>query len=673
MHRVNNLYVLEKRGCNHRGAMDPHYDGAGKFFTTVDGVPVRKLFVGNLPTEGSYNLNHSHLASLFQPYGTVVNISLVQKPEAKPFAFVTFLTPQDAAQALLHKGQISMSRRKLYLSPADSWHQPIELPSGEIVWDRRKQEPKEDEAEFADAEEEDCSESASTANDEVALIRSDEPTEEEDDLEVESCPIDKLNDDCLQLIFELIPVPERLTLSRVCRRWRELISYYWKSFKKLDFTTQPLDKVVLTDKKLNYFLHLCPNVTSLNIAQDDNDLTSEAIVVIAKTCKDLDEIHMRNITIQKRSLAYLANSCPKLKSFSMDACNSHHDGEMSSLVKKSKNLECISLKYGAKTSGFWLKQLQSPLRSLLLEMYEFNPENLIDGIARVKSTLRELSFVSCSKLRNQDLLKIVQMCPDLTRFSLSGMVSLSLFDPFAIYPITQLSKLEILDLEHNRMVSDKFMQSLVDGCPVLRHLNISGIENTELTERGLSLLVNLPQITHLRMACIKVNDSLLKNLSKKLKLKHLDIMGCQNVTDEGCIEILNNCPQLESLDLAGCVQVTNETILAAVNILSNDPSRKKLNIVCGNTQVKEEPWFHENDVMKRLNVDLNSTIIANFFDDIYQMDSDMENSEESFDDYDVYEDYNHYYDSDSDMFDLEEDDMEFDLIDIISNDFAFPL
>lgn len=68
----------------------------------------------------------------------------------------------------------------------------------------------------------------------------------------------------------------------VCRRWRALNAYFWRSFKKLDFTSPPFQYVNLTDNKLKYFLHHCVNANCLNIAQDVNQLTSKSIISIGE-------------------------------------------------------------------------------------------------------------------------------------------------------------------------------------------------------------------------------------------------------------------------------------------------------------------------------------------------------------------------------------------------------
>ncbi|XP_066903764.1 uncharacterized protein [Halyomorpha halys] len=107
-------------------------------FAVVDGIPVRKLFVGNLRPL----IMKRQLVLLFSTFGNIVDVSIARKTDTKlnksSFGFITFETPVEATRALKNRHSLYISNRKVHVFPADSWHQPIELPNGEILWDRRK-------------------------------------------------------------------------------------------------------------------------------------------------------------------------------------------------------------------------------------------------------------------------------------------------------------------------------------------------------------------------------------------------------------------------------------------------------------------------------------------------------------------------------------------------------
>ncbi|CAB3244604.1 unnamed protein product [Arctia plantaginis] len=96
---------------------------------TEDGIPIRKLYVSNLPPKTT----RAELHGVFAQYGFIKSCWLRmgdKGPNRTPtptYAFVTFSNPDDAHKALqapMHEK--SLRGRNLRISPADSWHQPVE-------------------------------------------------------------------------------------------------------------------------------------------------------------------------------------------------------------------------------------------------------------------------------------------------------------------------------------------------------------------------------------------------------------------------------------------------------------------------------------------------------------------------------------------------------------------
>ncbi|XP_014276638.1 F-box/LRR-repeat protein fbxl-1 isoform X2 [Halyomorpha halys] len=620
-------------------------------FTTVDGIPVRKLFIANLTPLTV----ERHLVLTFRTFGNIVDVSIIKTPNDKSnkssFGFITFETPAEATRALKKRHSLFILNRKVYVFPADSWHQPLELPNGEILWDRRKAQT-DVEAENNVADEDKISGIEDAFAETLTLTEGEEADSD--------CLMSKLNDDCLLLIFDWLPMNERLVLNKVCRRWKLLNMRMWHGIKKLDFTVPPLVVTSLSDELLRNYLSLCPNVTHINIAQDGHKLTADAIVTIANCCKKLESIVIRDIKIHKRSLAFLARSCPMLKSFSMDACTIQHDGEMVALVKKSA-LEEISLKYSASSVGLWLKFLHPPLKSMSLEMYEFNSEYLLQGIRNVKDTLKELRFVSCESIRSKDVEMIASIVPELNSLTLAG--GFIDFKSHSLTPITKLKKLTRLDLDNNAFVCDHFLNQLSQECSLLKYLSLS--DDRYLTVQGLSVLSKFTRLTHLTLAClIKLDDSILKSISQKIKnLQHLDLMGCSSITDEGCQSIVTNCKELEILDVSGCMHVTNLTVTAAIESSLKSSGKKKLKIIAGESGIDVDIcWSSE------VTVDPSSSIMSQYPGAMLIIDPEFRYEDDFFnnlfiDEYDyddLYDDDSEsYFDNDYDDDDDDDDDDEF--------------
>lgn len=96
---------------------------------TEDGIPIRKLYVSNLPPKTT----RAELHDVFAQYGFIKSCWLRigdKGPNRTPsatYAFVTFSNPADAHKALQAPAHEKTLRgRNLRISPADSWHQPVE-------------------------------------------------------------------------------------------------------------------------------------------------------------------------------------------------------------------------------------------------------------------------------------------------------------------------------------------------------------------------------------------------------------------------------------------------------------------------------------------------------------------------------------------------------------------
>lgn len=93
------------------------------------------------------------------------------------------------------------------------------------------------------------------------------------------------------------------------------------------------------------------------------------------------------------------------------------------------------------------------------------------------------------------------------------------------------------DKKTNRDITDKGIDSIVQGCPYLQTLSIA--------------------------RCINITDESVINISKAYpKLHGLDLSFCRNVTDISIIRLTFDCPELRYLDISEC-KITD---LALINI-----------------------------------------------------------------------------------------------------------
>lgn len=552
---------------------------------TYDGIPIRKLYVTNLTPEMTWQ----KLVQRFSQFGEVKNVfipSKAQGDKSKIYAFVTFLLPESATDVLRRSRKMMLNGRRIYVSAADSWHQPHVLPDGTFEWTRNQNTP---------------------SNSHVSIVEqeSDEDTDKDescvsaDHLVFESAAedgINRLNDDCLHHIFTFLDFRNRIRVEQVCKKWQRVSLSMWRSIHYLDlneFCTS--NSKPLTMKILEQLLRRCNgNVRSINLCDATHSLSGHTLPLIAMYCPNVENIKVSLLNIGNRSLAHFAMLCTKLKSLSFNECLYFSDHDMTLLLSRSKELNTLDLTKSMRISGSCLSRITGPLQTLSLDRCSsITPQNLISGLNTISATLTKLSLSACSALGCNDVSRIVQTTPNLTSLSLCD--NFPLFNNKSLLPIGQLVKLEKLNLSQNPAVNDGVVQAIVYGCKELKLLNLSGVftgsmgnRDNSLTEVGISLLVKLNKLTDLNISYLDQTTNVsLKNLTLRSSppLRHLVCVGCPLVADEGCNNVVSLCNDLELFDISGCDKVTDATIKTAEDSVKLRTNSKMLTLVVGGTRI----------------------------------------------------------------------------------------
>ncbi|KAL7635630.1 UNVERIFIED_CONTAM: hypothetical protein RMT77_013447 [Armadillidium vulgare] len=75
-------------------------------------------------------------------------------------------------------------------------------------------------------------------------------------------------------------------------------------------------------------------------------------------------------------------------------------------------------------------------------------------------------------------------------------------------------------------------------------------------------LKNLPGLKELNLCgCLRVSDLTLCHAIQFTELKHLNLSHCQQVNDEGVIQVSIHCPSMEEFFLSNCSNITDGAIL----------------------------------------------------------------------------------------------------------------
>ncbi|XP_054287269.1 uncharacterized protein LOC129003073 isoform X2 [Macrosteles quadrilineatus] len=581
---------------------------------TGDGIPIRTVYINNISIEKS----REDIMDIFSRCGIVYNVymGLSKNCNQKQFAFVTYVNPLDATRVLNLKRFNGM-----YVNPADSWHQPIELPDGTIEWRGRKNLYKQEESNELEED---------IASEEV-------PSKVE--TEIIQGSLNMLNDDCLLHIFSFLTLKETAGVERVCKRWQALSLRMWHCVHELNFNKDnSLTHVFMNTGTLDQYLKRCgPVLTSLYLGNNDNHkFDGAALFVIAKHCGGrLESLGINNIDVPKRSLAHIGRSCPRLKRLSLDGCYKLNDQELAPMLNKLTHLKVLELARLQVVTGKCLTEMKGPVTKLkIIDLPMLVPHVLLSGLEKMAPTLENVALNDCTVFRNNQILaKIVAVVPNITSFCLSHYSSV--FYNTSLAPLGQLKKLTSLNLHVHNAVNDNALTAIVEGCEELTNLKLSGSGGEfagGVSERGISMLARLKKLTHLDISYLEAtNDTALKNLTaRNCKLQQLDCRGCPSLTDEGPQAVLTLCHELQLFDLSGCEGVTISTVETAVASVKMRTNNIPLRICVGGTEVEHNPSTSYN--VPRFTLDFKDTseehLRPDFIDDMFFPPSDSDEDDD---------------------------------------------
>ncbi|XP_029671321.1 uncharacterized protein LOC115240356 isoform X4 [Formica exsecta] len=292
---------------------------------TIDGVPIRKLFVDNLADRTTFK----DLRNCFSVYGNIENCYLRRNQGKKNYAFVTFTRVEDAMAAMQDgsRKQIRLHNRDLRVMAADSWHQPDSVD--QKLYNIGKESNKTFEKKTTNEQYHQCLQN-----------------------DVEDVSIHILNDDCLRHIFLFLPIIDRVRIERVCKRWRDLSQDSWRMMKTLDLSpstwgflethtirTATLRKVLLKCETADV-LHLTKLVNLKVLKFIYNPLVSDEFLInLAQQCQQLIYLDITgSLDVTDIGLAAIA-TLPKLEQLIINYVKKITDNGLENMCGL-KNLEC---------------------------------------------------------------------------------------------------------------------------------------------------------------------------------------------------------------------------------------------------------------------------------------------------------------------------------------------
>ena len=270
--------------------------------------------------------------------------------------------------------------------------------------------------------------------------------------------IEKLNDDCLIQIFNLLSVAERIRVERVCKRWQEISKESWSKVKELDFHPENLglklhgknhqyskiykyvvekilkscgrylEKVKMTENFLFDYGYLvaifCKNIQCITFGE----LTFKSLTKLSNNCKNIAELCINSyISGQENKDKVLAKLFCNNKSFKILKLHSFRGTGESLLNLPLDELEEIKIHNG---SFSLVKNLTNVIyKSKKLKSFEFShaKETLIRALAFTSSNLTILNLQSRSTMNGADteLSQVFKNNKDLLTITLDNFETLT--------------------------------------------------------------------------------------------------------------------------------------------------------------------------------------------------------------------------------------------------------
>lgn len=592
---------------------------------TIDGVPIRKLFVDNLAERTTFR----DLRNCFSVYGNIESCYLRRNQGKKNYAFVTFTKVEDAMAAMQDgsKKQIRVHNRDLRVMAADSWHQPDSID--QKLYNLGKLSNKNSEK------------------------KSNEQYHQCLQNDTENVSIHILNDDCLSHIFSFLPIIDRVRIERVCKRWRDLSLYSWKEVKTLNLSPSTwgfLETHTIRTATLRKILLKCGKfLTKINLSDTSNFLRQSTLTIVGKLCPKLTSIDVTALTVCASGIGTLASNCKNITRFSLGPSTYGCDNELKNLFRVNKNLTYLSISknnIAGKSLSFLSAQT---IQTIKLEKCDNIQDNHFSTALKRLENLKHLAICNCTCISTLTLQTIGRHCKGLEELEIEGNFVYA--ETEEVLHLTQLVNLKVLKFIYSSIMTDEFLIKLAQQCQQLISIDITGCNG--VTDNGLKAIATLSKLEKLIINYLNnITDNGLESICG---LKEFECRKCVNITDNSIVPFIGASPCLQLLDISGCLNITNLTLNAAKVACNTRADNIMLKMIIGGTSVfptNEEDEAQPSPLLQIVNVDLCD-------DDT----NSLRSSEEDILDADIYFYDNHsWFDDDSD-FDYSSEIDDFDVID----------
>ncbi|XP_047996002.1 F-box/LRR-repeat protein 7-like isoform X1 [Leguminivora glycinivorella] len=626
---------------------------------TEDGIPIRKLYVSNLPPKTS----RTELFGVFAQYGFIKSCWLRmgdRGPNRTPtptYAFVTFSDPADAHKALMAPDQEKILKGyKLKTSPADSWHQPAEDADGQVLWKSRTRQygssPAPEQGQVPLESSTDSGEAATQENNAEANAEDNENTEKTYTI------LDILNRDCLAHVLNFIPIIDLIRSERVSKRWQSLVQEHINGIRKFKTSWWQHGTVTLTTAVLRRVLQrLGPNLTKLHIDHHWSALNDRTAHTVGKFCPNLEELKV--VGMYTKNWNPLIYGCKFLKALTFVSCNKLSDSSLVRIVKSEASIESITVANNTHVTGLFLTG-SNPPRLHTLSFYNcYSLQGTvicaaIDTLPNLKTLRLDVCPVTMWKI----IPLILNKLPQLEELSLSEYTSMEVCSTPQVNidfceSLSKMTELKVLNLSRNIYINNAILKTVAQTCSKLESLNISSCNSRKINPQpvvtsGVSdegILTICRSCTALRKLDISyialLTDAGVAAAVRCARLASLTARGNASLTAAPFTTVLDGCTQLQELDVCGCDSVSEELVEAATAALARTP--RPLVLRMGGTAAMQESYPSHKLLVVDTEDLSNPHLRPDFVDRIFE-----DSSDDSLDDPYDHDNFDDFFGSDGD-------------------------
>ncbi|XP_060804423.1 putative RNA-binding protein EEED8.10 [Amyelois transitella] len=561
---------------------------------TEDGIPIRKLYVSNLPPKTT----RVELFGVFVQYGFIKNCwirmaEMGHRPHAPAYAFVTYTNPADAYKALTAPSYEKMLRgRNLKVLPADSWHQPLEDADGKVIWrtrERHENDRKNCEHNIDQVVPETSLNNGEASNSEIKDSKvAESATEEEPSYNI----LDILNSDCLNYILSFVPISNIIRSERVSKRWQCMVQEYLESTRLYKTSWWQEQPQRLTTAVLRHILaRVGASLTRLYIDHPWSALNDRTAHTVGKFCPNLEELKI--VSMHTKNWNPLIYGCKKLKSLTFVSCNKLTDSSLVHLVKHESSIEKLTVANNTHVTGLFLTG-SNPLKLTSLAFYNCYSlqGTVLTAAVDTLPNLTTLKLDVCTVAMWKIVPLILNKLPKLQVLSLSEYSSVEV----CVYPyvneafcesLGNLKELKSLNLSRNIYISNAVLKAIGQSCTKLETINVSSCNSRKtfphpgVGDEGVAALCR--GCTNLRAVDLSylagVTGAGVAALCRLPALGSLTARGLPTLDAAPLQQCLLHCHQLQEVDVCGCDNVSEDIVSAAIEALNARPRKLLLRVV----------------------------------------------------------------------------------------------